>query len=74
MDIAVPGHAGERGGVRLSVSNAVTMASPTTSASLGHLLRRHRSRHDLAAIRSITGIASWSASLVKMANIVPRPG
>ena len=75
MDIAVPGHATELGGVRPSMNNAtVTMASPTAGAVLGHILRCHRSLHGPAATRSVAGIASWPASLVKMANIVPRPG
>jgi hypothetical protein len=75
--VPVPGHT--RGdNVRLSASNApVTMASPTTAATAGHIgLRRCRCcrSRGRAVTRSVKGIASWPVSLVKIANSGPRPG
>ena len=52
----------------------VTVASLTTVATIGHIPHIRRDRHRRAVTRSVTGIASWPASLVKMANNGPRPG
>jgi hypothetical protein len=74
METVVPVQAGRLGSVRLSVNNATaTRASPTTPAAVGHS-RCHGNRHDRVVTRSVTGIASWPASLVKVANSGPRPG
>jgi hypothetical protein len=75
METAVAVHAGRLGSVRLSVNNATaTRASPTTPVAVGHIRRCHGIRRDRAVTRSVTGIASWPASRVKVANSGPRPG
>ena len=71
----VPVHVGRLGSVRLSVNNAtVTSASPTTPATVGHIRRGHGNHRSRAVTRSVTGIGSWPASPVKVANSGPRPG
>jgi hypothetical protein len=55
------------------------MNAPVTTANLvtvtaGRRIRRIRRRHDRAVTRSVAGIASWAASLVKIANSGPRRG
>ena len=72
IETAVPVQVGRLGSVRLSVNNTtVTIASPTTPATVGHIRRRHGSR---AVTRSVTGIASPPTSPVKAANSGPSPG
>ncbi len=74
-EMAVPEHTWELRGVRLTVNNAAAaMVSPTKVAAGTHIRSRQRDRHRRAVTRSVTGIASWPASLVKMANCGPRPG
>jgi hypothetical protein len=75
METTVPVQDGRLGSVRLSVNNvAVTRASPTTPASVGHIRRRRGNRRGRTVTRSVTGIASLPTSLVKVANSGPRPG
>ena len=72
MGKTVSGHICRLGSVGLSMTNAtVTMASPRT-VTVGHIHRCHH--HGRAVTRSVTGIASWTVSPVKIANNGPRPG